>query len=83
MSVQLTSAQEVIVNFSKMAERTVPATSISKSNASPPCVKEVKQNPGVNRLSAKLYGDLQQRIKQLELSYMRQENVPIRMYYLS
>ena len=50
------------------------------SGVAPPREKETKPNTGVNRLSAKLYGDLQQRIKHLELSYMRQDHVPIRMY---
>ena len=70
----------MIVNLSRVAERAAPVVSSIEPNIAPPREKETKPNTGVNRLSAKLYGDLQQRIKHLELSYMRQEHVPIRMY---
>ena len=70
----------MIVNLSRIVERAAPVVSSIEPNIAPPREKETKPNMGVNRLSAKLYGDLQQRIKHLELSYMRQQHVPIRMY---
>ncbi len=92
---QLSSAQEALVNLSRLAERATPplppppptAPTYAEPQAPPPRGTEGKpppqqqQPPGVNnRLSTKLYGDLQQRVKQLELVYLRQENVPICTY---